>query len=291
MKFVVTGGSGFLGQALVKSLTKLGHQCVDYDIAKGYDICNQAQFDDFIKEEKPNAVIHLAAVADLNIFDENPLVGDKINIGGTQKVLAVCNKYLVRLLFASTCCCYGNNGLVESDEMSVIAPTEAYAKSKARSEEDILKTGLPHCCMRLSTFYGADMREALAPATFMKRLHNGQELNIHGDGKQTRNLTYVDDVVSGIVTIALTEPKYDIVNVVSDDILSVIDVANTVAKVMGKTDELKMTHVKDRDGQIKYENIKNRRLRSLGWTPQTSFEEGIRKSWDFFKNNGYKFNC
>lgn len=291
MKFVVTGGSGFLGQALVKSLVSAGHVCVDYDIANGQDICNQKQFDEFVKNEKPNSVIHLAAIADLNIFDENPLIGDKINIGGTKKVLDVCDKYGVRLLFASTCCCYGNNGLVESDETSVIAPTEAYARSKAASEKDVLKSGSPHCCMRLSTFYGADMREALAPATFMKRLHDNKPLHIHGNGKQTRNLTYVDDVVSGIVTIALSEPKYDIVNVVSDDIVSVLDIANVVGNVMNKTDSMKLVHVADRDGQIMYENIKNRRLRSLGWKPETNFKQGMEKSWNFFKNNSFKFNC
>lgn len=291
MKILITGGSGFLGRALTKSLTEKGHECLDYDIANGQDICNKGQFDEFVAEHKPTTVIHLAAIADLNIFDENPELGDKINIGGTRNVLEVCQKHGARLLFASTCCCYGNNGVDKSEETSVIAPTEAYARSKATSEKDVRAVGLPHCCMRLSTFYGADMRVALAPGTFMKLLHKDETLKIHGSGKQTRNMTYVDDVVSGIVTIALTEPKYDVVNVVSNDVVSVIDMAEITADVMGKRDVLKMEHVSDRDGQIMHENIQNHRLRSLGWEPQTNFRQGMEKSWEFFKSNGYKFNC
>lgn len=291
MKFLITGGSGFLGRALTKSFVELGHECVDYDIANGQDICNKEQFDKVVTEEKPSAVIHLAAIADLNIFDENPELGDKINIEGTRNVLEVCDKYGARLLFASTCCCYGNNGVDKSDETSVIAPSEAYARSKAASEKDILAVGGDHCCMRLSTFYGADMRVALAPGTFMKLLHAGETLQIHGSGKQTRNMTYVDDVVSGIVTIALSEPKYNIVNVVGNDVVSVIDMAEVTADVMGKRSELRMEHVTDREGQIKHEDIQNNRLRSFGWVQKTNFRQGMEKSWEFFKSNGYKFNC
>lgn len=291
MIFLITGGSGFLGRALVTALNEKGHTCVDYDIANGFDICDKGQFERVVVKENPDAVIHLAAIADLNIFDENPTLGDKINIGGTKNILEVCDKYNVRMLFASTCCCYGNNGVDKSDETSQIAPTEDYAKSKAASERDISKVGLPHCSMRLSTFYGADMREALAPATFMVRLHNDEELNIHGSGLQTRNMTYIDDVVSGIVTIALTEPKYEIINVVSNDVVSVLDMANITAEVMGKKDTLVMKHVTDRAGQIKHENIQNKRLRSLGWTPQTNFKDGMEKAWSFFQKNGHKFNC
>ncbi len=291
MKFLITGGSGFLGRALTKKLSGMGHQCVDYDIAQGQDICNKEQFSSAVVECRPDAVIHLAAIADLYIFDKNPERGDKINIEGTRNVLEVCQQNDVRLLFASTCCCYGNNGVFPSDETSPIAPTEPYSKSKAASEKDILKIGLPHCCMRLSTFYGADMRLALAPATFMNKLHKGETIQIHGTGEQTRNMTYVDDVVNGIVTIATSEPKYEIVNVVSRDIVSVLDMANITAEVMDKKNELNMIHVGDRDGQILKEDILNERLKSLGWRSETNFSEGMKKSWEFFKANGYKFNC
>lgn len=291
MRVLITGGSGFLGRALTTKFEKLGHQTFDYDIAQGFDICNKEQFSDFVKDKNPDVVVHLAAIADLYIFDKNPEVGDRINIGGTRNILDVCQKEGVRLLFASTCCCYGNNGVENSDETSVIAPTEPYSRSKAASEKDILKVGLPHCCMRLSTFYGADMRLALAPATFMNLLHKGETLKIHGDGKQTRNMTYVDDVVNGIVTIATTEPKYEIVNVVSRDVVSVIDMAEITADVMGKRDELKMVHVDDRDGQIMHEDILNDRLQSLGWKSETNFRQGMEKAWKFFQDNGYKFNC
>ena len=144
--------------------------------------------------------------------------------------MKICDKHNVRLLFASTCCCYGNNNVHPSDETSPLAPTEPYAKSKKQSEEDILKIGLPHCCMRLATFYGPQMRSALAPAIFIDRAHKKKTIEIHGDGKQSRTLTYIDDIVSGIVTIVETKPKYTVVNVTTEEVttvLEMIDIASS----------------------------------------------------------------
>lgn len=131
----------------------------------------------------------------------------------------------IPMLFASTCCCYGNNGIHPSDEESPIAPTEDYAKSKAISEQDILRDdpNKHHVIMRLATFYGPMMRPALAPAVFITNAYHGKTINVHGDGKQTRTLTYVDDIVDGIITIAMAgkNNKYSLINITNDEIVSV----------------------------------------------------------------------
>ena len=133
-----------------------------------------------------------------------------------RNILTLCEEYNVRLLFASTCCAYGNNDTHPTDETSPTCPTEPYAKSKKESEKDILKIGLPHCCMRLATFYGPEMRAALAPAVFIDKAHKKETIEIHGSGNQTRTMTYVDDIVNGIITIAETVPKFTIVNVTTE---------------------------------------------------------------------------
>jgi len=164
MRILLTGASGFLGRRLRRELRQKKHEVFCYDITLGYNIMFPDQIENTIINWKPDTIIHLAALADLNIFKEKPEFGYQLNVVGTRNVLNLCQKYNLRLLFASTCCCYGNNNIHPSDETSPLAPTEPYAKSKQESEIEILKVGLPHCCMRLATFYGPEMRGALAPA-------------------------------------------------------------------------------------------------------------------------------
>lgn len=246
------------------------------------------QLENIIINEKIDNIIHLAAISDLNIFQKNTEKSNKINIEGTQNILFLCNKYKIRLLFASTCCCYGNNGIHPSDEISKISPTEPYAKSKAIGEEYILKYGLPHTCMRLATFYGPNMRESLAPAIFLDNAHNNKEIQIHGNGLQTRTFTYVDDIVSGIITILENKPKYTIINVTSTEEISVLDIVN-IAKRITKNN-ININYIKDREGQIYKEQLLNNRLKEFGWSPKINFEKGMILSYKQYLNNNYKWN-
>ena len=287
MKIIVTGGTGFLGKRLCGKLKLNGHNILSYDIIDGYDILNSEQLEETVINFKPDSIIHLAACADLNIFAKKPEISYKINVIGTRNILKLCQKYNVRLLFASTCCCYGNNDTHPTDETSPTCPTEPYAKSKKESEKEILEVGLPHCCMRLATFYGPEMRGALAPAVFLDKAHKNETIEIHGSGSQTRTMTYVDDIVSGIVTISQSKPKYTIVNVTSEEITSVIDMIKHAKNITGN--DVECINVEDRDGQIYKEMIYSKRLQSLGWKWETTFEEGMKKSYDYYKNNNNKW--
>ena len=287
MRIIITGGTGFLGKRLSRKLKDHKHEIMSYDIVDGYDILNTKQLEEAFISFKPNCVIHLAACADLNIFAKKPEISYKINVIGTRNILNLCEKYNSRLLFASTCCCYGNNNTHPSDETSPTCPTEPYAKSKKESEKDILKIGLPHCCMRLATFYGPEMRPALAPAVFIEKSHKNEVIEIHGTGKQTRTMTYVDDIVSGIITIAESPPKFNIINITTEEIVSVLDMVEHAKKVTGNN--VVCSYTKDREGQIYEEVIHSKRLQSLGWKWQTSFKEGMQNSYKYYLNNKEKW--
>jgi len=288
MRILLTGASGFLGRRLRRELRQKKHDVFCYDITLGYNIMYPDQIENTIINWKPDTVIHLAALADLNIFKEKPEFGHQLNVVGTRNVLNLCQKYKLRLLFASTCCCYGNNNIHPSDETSPLAPTEPYAKSKQESELEILKIGLPHCCMRLATFYGPEMRGALAPAVFIDKACKDETIEIHGDGNQTRTLTYVDDIVSGIITIAESEPKFTIINVTTEETISVNKMVELTKIVTGV--DAKTKHVEDRDGQIYKEQISNKRLKSLGWEPLYTTDKGFLLSYEYYKTNGNKWN-
>lgn len=287
MKIIITGGTGFLGKRLSRKLKRNGHEIMSYDIIDGYDILNIEQMKETIISFKPNTIIHLAACSDLNIFAKKPEISYKINVIGTKNILNLCEKHNVRLLFASTCCAYGNNETHPTDETSPTCPTEPYAKSKKESEKDILQIGLPHCCMRLATFYGPEMRAALAPAVFIDKAHRKETIEIHGSGNQTRTMTYVDDIVNGIITIAESEPKFTIVNVTTEESVSVLDMIKYAKNVTGN--DVKCINIEDRNGQIYKEVIHSKRLQSLGWKWETSFEEGMRESYDFYLSNNEKW--
>ncbi|KAK9760120.1 hypothetical protein K7432_016180 [Basidiobolus ranarum] len=285
---LVTGGSGFLGKRVIENLRRKGYEVVSYDIAHGMDILNTEQLESIIVNSRISTIIHLAAVSDLNIFRDNVSLSNMINIQGTRNVLSLCNSYGIRLLFASTCCCYGNNEIHPSDEASPISPTEPYAKSKAVSEQDILAYGLPHTCMRLATFYGPNMRESLAPAVFLDRAHRNKDIKIHGNGLQTRTFTYIDDIVSGIITILENKPRYTIINITSTEEVSVLTVAS-IAKRLTKND-VRISYVEDRQGQIYKEQISNNRLMNLGWKPKINFEKGMALSYEQYQQNGSIWN-
>jgi nucleoside-diphosphate-sugar epimerase len=202
------------------------------------------------------------------------------NINGTQNILDLCEIYKIRLLFASTCCCYGNVNEHPSNEDSQIYPCEPYAKSKALCEELILKSKLPHVSMRLATFYGPNMRKELAPAIFLHNAHYNLKISIHGDGKQTRTFTYIDDIVSGILTILQSNTPHKIINITGTEIISVLNMISIIEEIMGK--KCIIEFVKDRDGQIYKEDISNTRLKELGWEPKTSFKEGMKLSYNYF---------
>ena len=142
--------------------------------------------------------------------------------------------------------------------------------------------------MRLATFYGPGMRPALAPAIFLDKAHQNKTIEIHGSGKQTRTMTYIDDIVNGIITIFENKPKYTIINITSEEITSVLDIVNHAKLLTGN--DVPCINVKDRQGQIHKEIISSKRLQSLGWECKTTFREGIIKSYEYYKSNGNKWN-
>jgi len=283
MKILVTGGAGFLGRHLIAALQN--HTVYNYDIVNGHSILDVDQLNRIFAEFRPSTVIHLAACADLNLFNTSRLANESLNIEGTRAVLAACIQVQARLLFASTCCVYGNTHIHPSTEETPPAPTEPYAQSKAMMEREI---ALPHCSMRLGTFYGPAMRPALAPAIFLDRAHTNQPIDVHGDGEQTRTMTYIDDIVSGICTILHSEPRYSVINVTSEEITSVNKMIHHAKALTGN--DVPLNYVDDRAGQIYKEEISSQRLQSLGWKPKISFEEGMRRSYAYYVQNNHTWS-
>lgn len=271
MRVLVTGSEGFLGRRLCALLeTQTEHIVLRYDLQLGHDVLNAEQLDDALNGV--DACIHLAAVADLYIAEEDPERTQSINVEATRLVLEACNRHEVRLLFASTVCAYGNNGYEQSDEKAPLAPTEVYASSKATAETLFSNQLDKHCILRLATFYGPDMRPSLATSVFLRALLNDEVIHIHGDGLQTRCYTHVDDVAQGILCI-LESKQNGVFNIASEEELSVLELIDILSKVTNKVANVEF--VDDRAGQIRKSNISSKRLNSLGWWPRYTIEDGL----------------
>ena len=272
MKVLVTGSEGFLGRRLCALLeAQTEHTIHRYDLQLGHDVLNAKQLEAALNGV--DACIHLAAVADLYIAEENPERTQIINVEATRLVLEACNRHNVRLLFASTVCAYGNNGYEQSDEDAPLAPTEVYASSKATAETLLANQLDKHCILRLATFYGPDMRPSLATSVFLRALLNDEVIHIHGDGQQTRCYTHVDDVGQGILCILESEEN-GVFNIAGEEEVSVLELIEIIAAITNKTPQLHF--VDDRFGQIRRSNISSNRLRRLGWDTKYTLERGLR---------------
>jgi UDP-glucose 4-epimerase len=282
---LVTGGKGFLGKRLYPLLTEKGYQVNYFDIVDGLDITNAEQVDEYVKNNE--VIIHLAAVADLNYAREHPKETMDNNILGTINILESCRKYNKKLIFASTCCSYGNPDTHPVDENTFPKPTEIYAHSKLAGEHLVLgyskHFNVDFNILRLATFYGPEMRPALSPYIFLSKVIKEEPIEIHGDGRQTRTFTYVDDIASGIVAALEADVWNEIINITTEEEISVLDLAKMAMETVGK--EVPLKFITDRPGQIKKEQIRAKKAKDLlGWEAKTSMKEGLKLSYEWMKS-------
>jgi len=269
---LVTGSAGLLGLRVCAELRRRGHTPRAYDILTGDDILDQPRLTRAL--EGCVACLHLAAVADLYVAEADPERCELVNVEGTRRVAEACRATGARLLYASTSCVYGNNGVARCDESAPPAPSERYAVSKLDGEAFVPLAGAHGVSLRLATFYGPGMRGTLATSVFLRRALAGEPIEIHGDGQQTRCYTHVDDIAAGIVTVLESPARPACVNVASDELCSVLELARLAQRVTGI--EVPLRFVDDRPGQIRHSAIDSALLRSLGWAPRWSLADGLR---------------
>lgn len=271
MKVLVTGSAGFLGTAVLDVLRAQGYEPVGYDLVQGDDVLDLAALTRALAD--CTTCIHLAAVADLYVAEDRPEVAEAVNVEGTRCVARACAAVGARMLYASTCCVYGNNGVALCDEQSAPAPTEVYARTKLAAEAFVPLAGPGSSVLRLATFYGRRMRGSLATSVFLRRARAGRPLEIHGSGRQTRCYTHVDDVASAIAVVLGSSRELPCVNVATPEVTSVLELAELAMEVTGI--RVPLHFVADRPGQIHQSRIDSSLLQGLGWAPRWSMREGL----------------
>ena len=313
---LVTGGAGFIGSNFVYYMLKKHPDykivCVDKLTYAGNletldealknplfrfvkaDITDREAIYKLFEEEKFTAVVNFAAESHVDRSIEEPEVFLKTNILGTQVLLDASRKYgNIRYHQVSTDEVYGDLPLDRPDlfftEETPIHTSSPYSASKASA--DLLVTayhrtyGLPVTISRCSNNYGPyHFPEKLIPLMIANAL-NDKPLPVYGDGKNVRDWLYVEDHCKAIDMILESGKIGEVYNIGGHNERTNLEVVKTVLSILGKSEDL-ITYVKDRPGHdMRYAIDPTKIKNELGWYPETTFEEGIKKTVEWYLSN------
>ena len=229
-----------------------------------------------------DAVLHLAAVADVDQVTRDPAHADRVNVRGTQSLLdGVRDAGIQRFVYASTIWVYGDaTGPEALDEDTPLAlPKHFYTATKIAGEMYTASYGelfeLEHSILRFGIPYGPRSRPTAVVAAFTAKALAGQPLTIAGDGTQSRRFVYVEDLADGVVASLAPAGANRIFNLVGHENTSVRAIARAVRDVVG---DVPIVHVEGRAGDLRGGNISGERAaRELGWEATTAFADGVRR--------------
>lgn len=277
MKCTVTGGKGFIGSKLVESLIQKKFEVSIFDIKDGMDICNIEQVENCIKNS--DVVIHLAAYADPAKCIEQPVESVKINVLGTSIIAQICLKYNIKLIYCSTAHVYGNQNFYPISEDAIPNPVGLYANTKFAAENIIkgfINHGLNCVIVRFPGVYGSGIRDSMMISQFIRKSLKNDILYVHNDGKQLKTPIYIDDLISGIILIVENFKFSEIINLGTNNEISVMDIAKYIQNVVGKG---KIENIFKSSNELTREYINSNKAYNLfKWQANTSIYEGISKT-------------
>lgn len=209
LKVLITGNRGFVGAETQKLLEKEGHTVIGYDLMDGFDIRDSSLFSDVVSRERPDRVLHLAAIARFDEADKNPILAHETNVIGTMNVVYACKKYHIPLVFASTGSAYMPIKLTPPiREDFPIMGNSVYGCSKALSDLYV-QTHTPHIVLRYAHLYGKEKRYHGLIGGFLSRIEHDLEPILYG-GKQSNDFTYIKDVaVANLLALTASWDKWN----------------------------------------------------------------------------------
>ena len=310
--YLVTGGAGFIGWKVSESLLADGHTVVVVDnLNDAYDVRlkhwrlaqleGQPGFEfhqldirdqDRLREVfdlNCDAVINLAARAGVRQSVENPWVYFETNVTGTLNLLEMCREFRIKkFVQASTSSLYmANNPRPFHEDANTDGPLSPYAASK-KGAEALCYTyhylyGIDVTALRYFTVYGPAGRPDMSLFRFVQWISEGRPVIVYGDGQQSRDFTYVDDIARG--TLAALRPMgYEVINLGSDQPVVLMDAIRLVEELVGKKARLEYKPRHPADVLATWADI-GKAGEILGWRPQFSFAEGVAQLVSWYRAN------
>ena len=316
--YFITGGAGFIGSTLSKKLIEQGNKVVTIDNFCDFynpkikednvkellqnenfklyraDIRDRQAIKEIFDENNIDIVMHLAAMAGVRPSIENPILYQEVNCMGTQNILEEMREHNVKNgVFASSSSVYGNCKEVPfREDMIVDYAISPYAATKKANE---VMAHVYHklfdmniVMLRFFTVYGPKQRPDLAINKFTRLMLEDKEIPMFGDGTTSRDYTYIDDIVDGIIKSCdycmNTKDVYEILNLGNSSPTTLKEMINTIGEVLGIEPRIKQLPMQPGDVERTYADIsKTKKL--IGYQPKTTFKEGIENFVKWYKEN------
>jgi UDP-glucuronate 4-epimerase len=333
MHYLITGTAGFIGFHLARRLLEEGHRVTGFDGMTAYYnlrlkearhaalaqfpsfrpvigmLEDQARLEAVLDEGTPDVLVHLAAQAGVRYSNENPKAYLDSNLVGTWNVLELARRMQVgHLMLASTSSVYGANDKIpfaeadRADEpLTFYAATKKSTELMAHAYAHLHK--VPTTAFRFFTVYGPWGRPDMALFKFVKAMLEGEEIEIYGEGRMSRDFTYIDDLVSGIIALSKVVPDetnrveaagvtdtlsrqapFRVVNVGGGQPVGLLDFVETIEKVMGRRAARKLLPMQQGDVPRTYASP-DLLVALTGGKPETGLEEGVRAFVDWYLDN------
>ena len=313
MNILVTGGVGFIGSHVCERLLEIGHAvCALDDLNDFYDpaikqntlrelqsraqsfsfvhadITNRSEVDEVLGSMAFDQIIHLAARAGVRPSLEEPALYQRVNVEGTVNLLESAREHSVnKITVASSSSVYGVNSKVPFSEADpIFSAISPYAASKLACEAlgHVYHHvhGMDICMLRFFTVYGPRQRPDLAIHKFARLMHAGQPIPVYGDGNTSRDYTYVDDTVDGVVAATEKEFGFEIINLGESQTVELKRLIELIEQAMGVKAQINRQPVQPGDVSITFANIEKARD-LLRYNPQTKIEDGIPHFIEWFR--------
>jgi len=307
MKAVVTGGAGFIGSHITEELMQRGyHVIVIDDLSTGKmeniqhlldegnlnfvrgSITNLALLQKFFSDA--DYIFHQAAIPSVPRSIKNPLASNEVNVTGTLNVLSAArDQGIKKVIFASSSSVYGDTPNLPKREDMTPNPQSPYAVTKLAAEyycrvfTDVY--GISTICLRYFNVFGArqnpDSQYAAVIPKFIKAINEGKSPVIFGDGEQTRDFTFIKDVVHANI-LAAESKAFGVFNIGKGDRISINQLAQIILKLNGK-ENVKPLYENGRLGDIKHSLADISKAQSFGYKPEYDVEKGIIETIRSFK--------
>lgn len=309
MEILITGGAGFIGSHILAQLQgrrdmdvvvfdnlssgSKEHVPAGMELVEG-DVCDEAAVDALFADHHFDAVIHLAAQTMVPTSVEQPVLDCQINLEGVLHVLEACRIHGTgHILFSSSAAVYGDNLHIPLKETERLVPTSPYGITKMATEHYLRVYhelyGMDATVFRFANVYGerqGEKGEGGVVSIFCKLLAQRQGITVFGDGNQTRDFVYAGDIAQAIIR-ALPLKGCHTMNVSTGQETSINDLIRSFEKAVGYT--VPVQYTAPRTGDILRSVLSNEALkRDLGFVPEMDLEEGIRRTYDWYRSQWTK---
>ncbi|MCD6456314.1 MAG: GDP-mannose 4,6-dehydratase [Methanophagales archaeon] len=303
MKALVTGCAGFIGSHLVDKLLERGYEVIGMDFFTDYyhreikekNIENALKNNNFklIKEDlmcmdnfpEVDYVFHLAAQAGVRAsWGKSFEMYTKNNIEATQKLLEFYkDREIKKFVYASSSSVYGDAELPMRED-SLLKPVSPYGVTKLAGENLCYlywkNYGVPTVSLRYFTVYGPRQRPDMAIHKFVNAILNDEEITVFGDGTQTRDFTFVDDVVEANILAGSSKIKGEVFNVGGGSRVSVNELIRKIEEITGE--KARINYIEKQKGDVRDTLADTGKIRVLGWKPRVKIEEGLKRFVGWF---------